>query len=589
MKDAVQQAGWRIHRSLREIASLVLLCLTPLAARAQFTFTTNNGAITITGYTGSGGNVIIPAATNGYPVTAIGDGAFSYKTSLTGISIPGSITNIGARAFWGCHGLTSVTISNNVANIGRYAFTACSSMTNITVASGNPNYASADGVLFDKGMTLLIQYPGGRAGSYMIPRGVTRIGDSAFASCDHLAEVTIPSGVTNIGNNAFIFCNWLTSVTIPSSVASIDSYAFAKCSGLTNISVASGNANYASADGVLFDKGMTLLIQCPGGRAGSYAIPGGVTRINGSAFEQCSGLTNVAIPNSITHIGSQAFSDCSSLSSVAIPNSVTNIGWGAFYGCSSLSSVAIPSSVASMDGEPFLDCSSLTNISVASSNANYASADGVLFNKGMTLLIQYPGGKVGSYAIPGSVTRIGDSAFELCCLTEVTIPNSVTSIEWSAFCSCSSLTSVTIPASVTNMGGFAFAWCENLHQAFFQGNAPGVDGGDGSLDNTVFNGQSGSAYYLPGSTGWEAFYGGWPTALWNPQMQKASPGFGVHSNCFGFDLTGTASIPIVVEASTNLDGVWTPLMNGVLTNGAIHFSDPQWTNHPSRFYRIRSP
>ena len=64
----------------------------------------------------------------------------------------------------------------------------------------------------------------------------------------------------------------------------------------------------------------------------------------------------------------------------------------------------------------------------------------------------------------------------------------------------------------------------------------------------------------------------------------------MRSNQFGFDITGTSNIPIVVEASANLAGpVWTPLQSLTLTNGLFHFSDPQWTNYPVRFYRISSP
>jgi hypothetical protein len=78
--------------------------------------------------------------------------------------------------------------------------------------------------------------------------------------------------------------------------------------------------------------------------------------------------------------------------------------------------------------------------------------------------------------------------------------------------------------------------------------------------------------------------------LWNPSIQTANASFGVQTNRFDFTITGTTNIPIVVEACTNLaTASWTPLQTCTLTNGLIYFSDPQWTNHPSRFYRLRSP
>ncbi len=111
MKYSIAPRAW--------IALMGFLVLTlPAELKAQFTFTTNNGAITITGYTGSGGNVDIPASTNGYPVIAIGVNAFFNKTNITHITIPDSVTSIGEYAFYGCSGLTSVTIPNSVTSIG---------------------------------------------------------------------------------------------------------------------------------------------------------------------------------------------------------------------------------------------------------------------------------------------------------------------------------------------------------------------------------------------------------------------------------------------------------------------------------------
>ena len=145
------------------------------------------------------------------------------------------------------------------------------------------------------------------------------------------------------------------------------------------------------------------------------------------------------------------------------------------------------------------------------------------------------------------------------------------------------------PNSVTNIGIFAFKDCFGLRNAFFQGNAPSVNGGPGSVDGSVFFGDSGTAYYLPDPRVGIPF-GGWLTFLWNPKIQTADHYFGVGTNGFGFNLTGNnPNLPVVVEAGTNLNGVWTPLFTGNIIIGSIYFSDPQWTNYPQRFYRVRSP
>jgi len=301
------------------------------------------------------------------------------------------------------------------------------------------------------------------------------------------------------------------------------------------------NAFYSSVDGVLFNKSQTLLIQYPGGKAGSYTIP-----------------------NSVTSIGLEAFVFCPSVTSVTIPNSVTSIGVPAFAACSSLSA-----------------------ITVDALNAFFSSVDGVLFNKSQTLLIQCPGGKAGSYTIPNSVTSIEWYAFYSCTsLTSVTIPNSVTSIGWYAFYSCTSLTSVTIPNSVTSIGGYVFYSCTSLTGVYFQGNAP-----DFGPYAYVFSGATNATvYYLPGTTGWGTTLAGRPAVLWNPLVGTGDASFGVRTNRFGFTITGASNLVLVVEASTNpTNPAWIPVGTNTLTGGSSYFSDPQWTNYPVRFYRLRSP
>jgi hypothetical protein len=114
------------------VASAVLLLLRmPDAAQAQFTYTTNDGTITITGYTGLGGAVIVPSAINGLPVTSIGLAAFLYSISIRDLAIPASVTSVGFNAFDHCTGLTNITMPNSVTNIGDFAFMSCSSLTTL--------------------------------------------------------------------------------------------------------------------------------------------------------------------------------------------------------------------------------------------------------------------------------------------------------------------------------------------------------------------------------------------------------------------------------------------------------------------------
>jgi hypothetical protein len=134
-----------------------------------------------------------------------------------------------------------------------------------------------------------------------------------------------------------------------------------------------------------------------------------------------------------------------------------------------------------------------------------------------------------------------------------------------------------------------FSYCTNLTSVLIQGNAPAVVG-DSSDDPVFVVDNKVTVYYLPATTGWSNTYQGVPAVLWDPTIQTNGASFGVRSNQFGFNITGTANIPIVVEACTNLASpVWTPLTNVNLTNGSFHFSDPQWTNYPARLYGIGFP
>jgi len=321
------------------------------------------------------------------------------------------------------------------------------------------------------------------------------------------------------------------------------------------------------------------------GSGGAVSIPDTIAdlpvrAIGIQAFANQYSVTSVTIPRGVRSIGDDAFFECAFMTSVAIPSTVTNIGHEAFFVCRSLTSVAIPDSVTSIGDHALADCPGLMEISLDAANAFYSSSDGVLLNKSQTTLIQYPGGRTGSYVIPGSVASIGSEAFDYCSrLTGITIPDGVTSLGTYGFFACTSLTNITIPGSVTNIGSYAFANCTNLTRAFFKANAPNDDG-------YVFIHSRATVYYLPGTTGWGTTFGLVPTRLWNPLMQSS----GVGPAGFGFNITGTADIPIVIEAATNLNNAsWVPRQSLNLTNGAFHFSDPDWTNHPSCNYRIRSP
>jgi hypothetical protein len=155
----------------------------------DYTYSTNNGAITITRYIGPGGAVTVPNTINGLPVVGIGNRAFAFATfgnetftnaNMMSITIPDSVTNMGIQMFYGCGNLVSVTLPNFITTIGQEEFVACQSLAEIT-----------------------------------IPNSVNSIEERAFDFCTGLTNVTIGNSVTNIGHEAFWYCTSLNSVTIP--------------------------------------------------------------------------------------------------------------------------------------------------------------------------------------------------------------------------------------------------------------------------------------------------------------------------------------------------------------------------------------
>ncbi len=326
-----------------------------MAVEAQYTYITNNGTITITGYTGFGGPLVIPSTINGLPVTSIGTKAFQSTTrflqsvtfldSVTNIgdgafynvqflgsvtfgqglenigagafaftdintpTIPNGVTSIGDGAFLGCQFISSVTISSNVSNIGSNPFGGCP-LHSINVDSNNPVYTNVAGVLFDKAQTLLIGEPEFST-NYLIPNTVTRIGANAFYYTQ-VQNLAIPDGVASIGSNAFANCYFLTNASIPESVTNMGVGPFVGDYLLKTINVDANNTAYAGVGGVLFDKNQTTILSFTGGLS-AFTIPATVTSIADQAFEGSLLLNKVILPNSVTNLGQDAFASCQSL------------------------------------------------------------------------------------------------------------------------------------------------------------------------------------------------------------------------------------------------------------------------------------
>ena len=383
-------------------------------------------------------------------VTSIGDAAFYNCASLTEIVIPDSVTSIGNRAFADCYNLTEIVIPDSVTSIGSRAFYNCSSLTIYCEAESQPsgwnsswNYASSCPVVWDCHNNDIADdgyiYTVIDGLRYGIKDGVATVAKQPI----NITVANIPESITykdtvynatSIGEKAFYDCSSLTEIVIPDSVTSIGDYAFYNCSGLTEI-----------------------------------VIPDSVTSIGNYAFRGCKNLTSVTFgeTSELISIGSRAFEDCSGLTEIVIPDSVTSIGNYAFYNCSSLMSISLPfvgGSKTANNGYDqvfgYIFGYTTNSSSSAISGATYQYSEKST-SSGYRYYHYYIPTTIKKVTITGE--KISDKAFYNCSnLTEIVIPNSVTSIGNYAFYNCSSLTEIVIPGTVTSIGDRAFYNCSGL-------------------------------------------------------------------------------------------------------------------------------
>jgi uncharacterized repeat protein (TIGR02543 family) len=369
--------------------------------------------------------------------------AFYRCYALTEITLPANLYELGENAFGSTTNLTKVTVNAGLAEV-KYASGAFSSIDSdkgvtytekvqevylgknvplfdvggvfgsgvksVTVATGNPNYSSEDGVLYDSKKEQILYYPDSKEGA-----------------------VVLPSTIKVIGGNVF-YKKLITSVTIGKNVESIGDGAFKYCLQLTE---------------VIFE----------GGREKALTI-------GDNAFEQCWRLTSIEIPETVTSIGHFAFKGCTLLASVSLPSTLESL---AVYGNDQLytknSTLYYDSSYTYAVKEAGIDvfdsCTSLKELTVAKGEM-YTSIDNVLcgLEEGKVTTVYFSpaanGGADGVVTLPNTVRVVKDKAFFQCkYLTEIVFSDSEEEVELAfgnhAFADCKGLNKVVLPKGLTEI------------------------------------------------------------------------------------------------------------------------------------------
>lgn len=358
-------------------------------------------------------------------VTQIGTGAFMNHQTLSAITLSDNITSIGASAFSGCQSLTEVDVPDSVTTIGNNAFTACKNLAEIH-----------------------------------IPDSVTSMGEYALAGCSSLASVKLPKKLTELKKGLLQYCTGLTEIGWPENLTKIGGSCFMGCSGLTAIDIPD------SVTMIDYDN----FVGC--GSLSAIHLPNSLEKIGTCVFAMGStSLETVMLPEGTTSLGQNLFNSSKQIKYVVIPRSVTNFDYtsgtknklgfwgnsgsgllGAVYLCykdSTAEQFAIENDIPyeligetyQVEGEyiyTIKEDDTVKIISYAGTNPKFQFPE-ELGGKTVTEYgtVKKLGGRTPNYhvtslVLPEGMTSIGTEFRYYCCLSEITIPESVTEIQANA-------------------------------------------------------------------------------------------------------------------------------------------------------------
>lgn len=389
-------------------------------------------------------------------IQEIKDSTFAYCNSLTDVTIPDSVTTIGAEAFSGCPLSSDFVLPKNISSLGDGAFgRGCG----ITIPEDHPYFVVDEyGVLFNRDKTRLVLALSPIKGKYEVPEGVQTIQGYAFAGCKAMTEIVFPDTVTKMGPHALSSIG-AASVRLPEGLTVIESGLLMSCKNLISV-----------------------------------YIPDSVTRIEKEAFAFNYDLREIRFSDNLQYIGEWAFNNVY-MESVTLPDTLQEIAKGAFNTCSSLSNVYFYGTKKQWESikigehnQELLKATLKTQYTPSNppkeGYLSYAIMAGKVtiigcdpYATGEIVIPDtiegYPVTIIGEEAfvnttgitkvtVPKHLEVIADFAFRYSGVTEIVIPDSVTSLGFCAFDECWRLKEVTVGTGITKIAAQTFHCCEQL-------------------------------------------------------------------------------------------------------------------------------
>ena len=476
-------------------------------------------------------------------IVKIGSMSFAFAGAFAGNfdlhSLPETLEEIASGAFY----MTTITAVNIPASVKKLSddlqlnlmpsFIFCPFLQTINVDEANSAYTSQDGVLYNKDMTHLVQYPSAAQNAeYKMPDSVIAIVPGAFYQGANaleykLEKVICSSNLEYIAGAAFQLNFSVKELDLPITLQEVADYAFDNADALTdvyyggteadreNLTIGvNGNSyltnatwHYTEPEKNTFVEGSLTyqvnedgescsVVACDQDITGEVVVPAEVNGFKvtaigsgdseGTAFYNCKQLEKIIVSEGITGIEFRAFEGCENLTTVQLPSSLEKIGENAFYNCKSLVNINLPDGLKKIVSRAFYGCESLEEINLPDGLEELGSAAFRHCNKLKSIVIPEGITEIGYWTfwdctsletviLPDHIQKIGDHAFDNCTsLVSIDLPKSLEVIEGNTFWSCTNLEAITIPESVTRIDSAAFRYCENLKIVTMSKNVKGI-------------------------------------------------------------------------------------------------------------------